>query len=85
MLPSAALFPGVARGSTPLDIVVTTGMIADAARRISGGEVRALMGAGTDPHNYRQTRSDISALVRADLVLWHGLRLEAQMVGLFGD
>ncbi|MET4104357.1 manganese/zinc/iron transport system substrate-binding protein [Roseovarius sp. MBR-78] len=65
----------------PLGIVATTGMIADAARDIGGDhvEVQALMGPGIDPHSYRQTRTDIAALTRADLVLWHGLYLEAQM------
>jgi manganese/zinc/iron transport system substrate-binding protein len=37
------------------------------------------MGPGVDPHAYRQTRSDIVATANADLVLWHGLYLEAQM------
>jgi len=63
-------------------VVTTTGMIADAARRIGGGQVRALMGPGLDPHSYRQTRSDIAALADADLVLWHGLHLEAQLMDL---
>jgi len=64
-----------------LAVVATTGMIADTARVVGGDlvEVRALMGPGIDPHSYRQTRSDIAALTRADLVLWHGLYLEAQM------
>ena len=70
-----------------LNIVATTGMIADAARRVGGDlvEVRSLMGSGVDPHSYRQTRSDIVALTRADLVLWHGLYLEAQMERFFED
>jgi manganese/zinc/iron transport system substrate-binding protein len=64
-----------------LTVVASTGMIADAARRVGGEavEVRALMGPGVDPHSYRQTRSDIVAMSRADIVLWHGLYLEAQM------
>ena len=37
------------------------------------------MGSGVDPHAYRQTRSDIVALANANLVLWNGLYLEAQM------
>lgn len=67
--------------TAPLEVVATTGMIADAARVVGGDRVavRALMGPGIDPHSYRQTRSDIAALARADLVLWHGLYLEAQM------
>ncbi|MBM9593048.1 metal ABC transporter solute-binding protein, Zn/Mn family [Roseitranquillus sediminis] len=70
-----------ARAQAPLQVVTTTGMIADAAREVGGEhvEVRSLMGPGVDPHSYRQTRSDIAALTRADLVLWHGLYLEAQM------
>jgi manganese/zinc/iron transport system substrate-binding protein len=56
-------------------------MIADAARTVGGDlvEVQALMGPGVDPHSYRQTRSDIVATAQADLVLWNGLYLEAQM------
>ncbi|MBY6112955.1 zinc ABC transporter substrate-binding protein [Mameliella alba] len=64
-----------------LTVVATTGMIADAARQVGGDlvTVKALMGPGVDPHSYRQTRSDIVAMARADVVLWHGLYLEAQM------
>ena len=70
-----------------LGVVATTGMIADAARQVGGDlvEVRGLMGPGVDPHAYRQTRSDIVAMTRADLVLWHGLYLEAQMEDFFAD
>jgi manganese/zinc/iron transport system substrate-binding protein len=69
----------------PLQVVATTSMIADAARQVAGAraEVTALMGPGVDPHSYRQTRSDIARIMRADLVLWHGLYLEAQMEEFF--
>ena len=65
----------------PLSVVATTGMVADAARQVGGDlvTVQALMGPGIDPHSYRQTRSDIVAMTRADLVLWHGLYLGAQL------
>ncbi|MEO1226393.1 MAG: zinc ABC transporter substrate-binding protein [Pseudomonadota bacterium] len=65
----------------PLQVVVTTSMIGDAVEQVAGdrAEVVALMGPGVDPHAYRQTRSDIANMVAADLVLWHGLYLEAQM------
>lgn len=81
------LAPLRAAAEEPLKIVATTGMIADAARQVGGDlvEVRALMGPGVDPHAYRQTRSDIVAMTRADLVLWHGLYLEAQMEDFFHD
>ncbi|SEN04912.1 manganese/zinc/iron transport system substrate-binding protein [Palleronia pelagia] len=72
---------GMAAAQERLSVVATTGMIADAAREVGGDlvDVRALMGPGVDPHAYRQTRSDIVALANADLVLWNGLYLEAQM------
>jgi len=80
--------PGSAMAQTgPLKVVATTGMIADAARQIGGSlvEVKALMGPGVDPHAYRQTRTDIVAMTQADLVLWHGLYLEAQMEDFMRD
>jgi manganese/zinc/iron transport system substrate-binding protein len=62
-------------------VVATTSMIADLARVLGGEavEVTGLMGPGVDPHSYRATRSDIAAMTRADLVLWHGLNLEVQL------
>ncbi|MCE8538496.1 zinc ABC transporter substrate-binding protein [Ruegeria pomeroyi] len=79
--------PLAAWAEAPLRVVATTGMIADAARQVGGDlvEVTGLMGPGIDPHAYRQTRSDIVAMTRADLVLWHGLYLEAQMESFFHD
>lgn len=76
-----ALPAGWAAAQERLGVVATTGMIADAASQVGGDlvEVQALMGAGVDPHLYRQTRTDIVALANADLVLWNGLYLEAQM------
>ncbi len=64
-----------------IKVVATTGMIADAVRELGGQrvDVKALMGPGVDPHAYRQTRTDIVAMTRADIVIWHGLYLEAQM------
>lgn len=83
---TVAPLPSFAQSPT-ITVVTTTGMIADAARQVGGDlvEVRALMGPGVDPHGYRQTRSDIVALTRADLVLWHGLFLEAQMEDFLHD
>lgn len=76
-----AMSSTLAAAQDRLSVVATTGMIADAAREVGGDlvEVRALMGAGVDPHAYRQTRTDIVAMANADIVLWHGLYLEAQM------
>ena len=84
---SAAIVPRAARAAGPLSVVATTGMIADTARRIGGDlvDVKALMGPGVDPHAYRQTRTDILAMTRADLILWNGLYLEAQMEEVLED
>lgn len=87
VLATTLALTGPAMAQDRLNVVATTGMIADAARVVGGDavEVRALMGPGVDPHAYRQTRSDIVAMTRADLVLWHGLFLEAQMESFFAD
>jgi len=85
-LASAALATGGARAqSAPLTVVATTGMVADAARVVGGEAVRVtgLMGPGVDPHSWRQTRTDVAAMARADLVLRHGLFLEAQLEDFF--
>jgi manganese/zinc/iron transport system substrate-binding protein len=86
LAPSLAAAPALA--ATPR-IAATTGMIADIARRLTnapvGAEVTALMGAGMDPHAYRPTRTDILALSRADVILWHGLNLEAQFTDVMAD
>ncbi|MCT4608323.1 MAG: zinc ABC transporter substrate-binding protein [Pelagimonas sp.] len=78
---AAPFLANSAFAAAPLNVVATTGMIADAARAIAGDQatITALMGPGVDPHAYRQTRSDIVAMTRADLVLWNGLFLEAQL------
>ena len=64
-----------------LKVVVTTGMIGDAARRIGGerAEVVALMGPGVDPHLYKASEGDVVRLAGADLVLYNGLHLEGKM------
>lgn len=71
----------------PLKIVATTGMIADTAMQVGGDAVtvQALMGPGVDPHAYRQTRTDIVAMGQADLVLWNGLYLEAQLEDVLSE
>lgn len=62
-------------------IVATTGMIADAAAHIVGDSARVegLMGPGVDPHLYKATRSDLSKLREADVILYNGLHLEGKM------
>lgn len=85
MLLAAALAGGLAAPAAaqtvPPKVVATIAMIGEPLARIAGENavVTSLMGPGIDPHLYRPTRADIAALTRADLVLWNGLDLEAQM------
>ena len=82
---AAIAAPHIALAGQSLNIVCTVGMLADTAKQIAPANVtiRALMGPGTDPHAFRQTRSDVVALTKADLIIRHGLYLEAQMEDLF--
>lgn len=84
---AALTLPASVSASGPVSVVATTGMIADAVRAVGGPDVTltSLMGSGIDPHSYRQTRADIVALTRADVVFWNGLYLEAQMEDLLLD
>jgi manganese/zinc/iron transport system substrate-binding protein len=83
----AFVLPTVAQTPKKIEIVATTGMIADAVRQVGGERVNveALMGPGVDPHLYRQTRTDIVRMTRADAVVWHGLYLEAQLEEFLAD
>lgn len=68
-------------GEEKLQIVTTTGQIGDIARHVGGEfvEVTALMGPGVDPHLYVASEGDVDRLVKADVILYNGLFLEAQM------
>lgn len=80
--------PVQANDSSPqLKVVTTTGMLADTLREVGGVRVQvtALMGSGVDPHTYRQTHTDVAKLAQADLIVRHGLHLEAQLETLFKD
>jgi manganese/zinc/iron transport system substrate-binding protein len=62
-------------------VVTTIGQIGDAARIVGGDHVTvtSLMGPGIDPHLYTASESDVSKLTEADVILYNGLFLEAQM------
>ena len=63
----------------PLNIVVSTQVIADWVRQIGGDhvEVRALVPAGADAHTLELSVADIRAVAEADLVIINGAGLEA--------
>lgn len=64
-----------------LNILTTTGQVADIVRNVGGDlvHVDSMMGAGTDPHLYVATLSDVDKLRHADIVFYNGLFLEAQL------
>lgn len=64
-----------------INVVTTTGMIADIAKNIGGDRVQvtALMGPGVDPHLYKASEGDVQRLQEADVIFYNGLHLEAQM------
>jgi manganese/zinc/iron transport system substrate-binding protein len=68
-------------------IVATTTQAADLLRILTEGvdgvELTALMGPGVDPHLYQPTEGDVSAMNRADMVVYSGLHLEGQFDTVF--
>ncbi|MBM4418343.1 MAG: manganese transporter [Chloroflexi bacterium] len=68
-----------------IQVVATTGMVADLVRNVGGVrvEVAALMGPGVDPHLYKPSAGDINRLENADIIFYNGLELEGRMTDLF--
>ncbi|SEE74788.1 metal ABC transporter substrate-binding protein [Ruania alba] len=65
----------------PLTVYATTGYLADAVGNIApDAEVTTMVGPGGDPHTYQPSTRDIQTIQSADVVLWNGLYLEAQMI-----
>ena len=68
-----------------VNVVCTTGMVADLAANIGGDRVvvTGLMGPGVDPHYYKASQGDLARMTAADLVLFNGLFLEGKMEEIF--
>lgn len=68
-------------GERTINVVTTTGMIADITKNVGGDRVQvtALMGPGVDPHLYKASEGDVLRLQEADVIFYNGLHLEAQM------
>jgi manganese/zinc/iron transport system substrate-binding protein len=68
-------------GNAPLNVVTTTGMIADIVKNVGGDHVQvtSLMGPGIDPHLYKASAGDVNRLFEADIIFYNGLHLEASM------
>ena len=79
----AALTPALQAGPKKYPYMVTTtvGMVNDIVQNVAGAKAKAtaMMGAGVDPHLYKPTRDDVSAMIRSDVVFYSGLMLEGKM------
>lgn len=74
-------------GEYPINVVCTTGQVAEMVERIGGDhvEVTALMGPGVDPHLYSPVTGDVRKLKAADAIFYNGLHLEGRMVETFEE
>jgi manganese/zinc/iron transport system substrate-binding protein len=68
-----------------INVVTTTGMMADAVKNIGGErvDVLALMGPGVDPHLYKASEGDVNRMQNADVIFYNGLHLEGKMSEIF--
>lgn len=69
------------RGSYPIKVGTTVGMVADIVREVAGdrADVTNIIGSGIDPHVYNPTRGDVAVLLKSDMIFYSGLLLEGQM------
>lgn len=86
MLPST-LKSAQANNDAPLKVTVTTSFLADIVQNIAGDtvEMQLLIPAGSDPHTYSAQAKDLEKILEADVILYHGLRFEAQIAELLED
>jgi manganese/zinc/iron transport system substrate-binding protein len=84
LLPVAVTAASDFKGKYPIQAAATVGMVADIVRQVAGDkvEVTNIIGSGVDPHVYSPTRSDVSVLLKSDIVFYSGLLLEGQMADI---
>ncbi|MCC7203721.1 MAG: zinc ABC transporter substrate-binding protein, partial [Phycisphaeraceae bacterium] len=65
----------------PYRVVTTIAMITDIVQHVAGehATVTGIIGTGVDPHLFKPTRSDVAAMLGADVVFYSGLHLEGKM------
>jgi len=70
-----------------ISIVTTTTQVTDIVSRLLGNSCRitSLMGPGTDPHSYKPTAHDMTAISTADIILFHGLRFEGKLASILRE
>jgi len=78
---------GEQEGTGGVDVVTTTNFITDVVEEVGGDRVtvNGLMGPGIDPHLYKASAGDVTALRQADVVFYGGLYLEAKMQDVFEE
>ncbi|MHB0777042.1 metal ABC transporter solute-binding protein, Zn/Mn family [Halomonas sp. WWR20] len=67
--------------ASPMNAVVTIGMLGDAVEHVGGEcvEVTTVMGPGVDPHLYQASAKDVRTFQQADIILYSGYSLEGQL------
>lgn len=91
LLALAASLTACGTASTPssaaLDVVATTTQLADFARNVGGARVAVtqLLQPNVDPHDYEPTPGDVAAVASADIVLEHGIGLDAWLDGVVAN
>ncbi len=72
---------------TPLPVVATTGIVADAVRAVGGERLRVqtLMGPGVDPHLYKASEGDVTRMAEARAIFYGGLHLEGKMAEVLAE
>jgi len=68
-------------------VVATTGQISDSLANIGGDVISlvGLFGPGVDPHLYVPTEGDVGRLAEAEVIVYNGVHLEAQMVRVMNE
>jgi zinc/manganese transport system substrate-binding protein len=75
---AAVLAPGAAAAADRLQVVTTTVQVTALTRAVAGDliELRGIVPAGADPHEFEPVASDLVAVERAGLILRHGIGLD---------
>lgn len=78
------IFPAQNRADAPLQVVTTTGIIADVVQNVGGEwvEVVSIVPAEADPHTYAPAPQAVAQVVRADVVFINGMNLEESLLDI---
>jgi manganese/zinc/iron transport system substrate-binding protein len=70
-----------------IKIISTTGMIADIVKNLmpEGISSHQMMASGIDPHTYKPLARDLRRIQRADVILYNGFHLEANLHKIFSQ